>query len=93
MIIWENKKIPCFYVLIYKLAKEKSKNNLFISYSCFKQVMRRTLFNVPRVYHYQILKEMEELKLIESMGPKNKLSFKLIGKDIDKCLNSHFLLD
>ena len=86
---YENLK---FYLFLYKLFKQKT-NGYFISFHCVREIMNRRLHKIPRVLHYEFLKEMEHHQLIRRVGSLNgkNIQFELIGKDLDKRLN-HFNL-
>ena len=88
---YENLK---FYLFLYKLFKQKANGKIFISFSCIREVMRRRLHKIPRVLHYEFLKEMQNHKLIRKVGSLNgkNIKFELIGKDIDKLLNNYYLI-
>lgn len=91
MITWKKKQIPCLYLLFYKLMKEKAVSHIFISYSSVKEVLMRRIHNIPKTYHYLVLKEMEELGMIKKVGNKRNLKYEFVGKDIDKLLNQYTL--
>lgn len=51
------------------------------------EIMRRRLHKFPKRMHYEIIKELEELKLIKKLGMTNNIQYEILGKDIDKLLN------
>ncbi len=89
MINWKNKQIPILYLFIYKLMKEKSHSNVFISYADVRELLRRRIHNVPRIYHFLILEEMEEIGIIKKIGNKKNFKYEFVGKDVEKLLNKY----
>lgn len=87
MITWKKRQLPSLYLFIYRLMKEKSNNHLFIKYSAVRELFNRRFNKIPKKYHYFVLKEMEELKLIKKIGGRNSVKFIFTGKDTDKLLN------
>lgn len=88
MIVWNNKKIPFLYIFIYKLIKEKSGNNLSVSYKTLRELFRRRFNKIPHLYYTIILDEMEFFGLLKKIGNKKNLIYELLGKDADKLLNN-----
>lgn len=82
-------KIPCVYLFIYKVFKDKADGKIYVNFNCIREIMRRRLHKIPRKLHYEILKEMEELKLIKRFGSKNgkNIKYELTGKGVEKKLN------
>jgi len=78
-----------FYLFLYKLFKLKTNGRIYISFHCVREIMNRRLHKIPRVLHYEFLKEMEHFQLIKRLGSTNgkNIMFELIGKDLDKKLN------
>ncbi len=89
MIQLNKKDIPVLYLLFYRFFREKSRKNIFISYSLAKQTLAMKIYNIPRKYYYLILKEMEELGLLRKIGNKRNFKYEFMGKDIDKHLNKY----
>ena len=88
MIVWNKKKVPFLYIFIYKLIKEKSGNNLSISYKTLRELFRRRFNKIPHLYHPIILDEMEVFGLLKKIGNKKNLIYELLGKEADKLLNT-----
>ena len=81
------KNIPCVYLFIYRIFKTKSNGRIFISHAAIREVLRRRLHKIPRILHYEVLKEMEKYNLIKRVGHTKNIQYELLGKDIDKLLN------
>ena len=77
-----------FDLFLYKLFKQKSRGK-FITFHSVREIMRRRLHKIPRILHYEFLKDMEAHKLIKRNGSINgkNIHFELIGGDVDKQLN------
>jgi hypothetical protein len=86
-----NKKIPCVYLFIYKIFKQKANGNIWISYSCVKEILHRKFYVLPRQLHYVFLKEMEEFKLIKKHGNTKEIKYELLSGNFDKLLNQYNL--
>lgn len=80
-------KIPCLYLFIYKIFRIKSNGKIFVSHATIREVLRRRLHKIPRVLHYEVLKEMEGYKLIKRIGNTKNLKYELLSKNKDKLLN------
>ena len=81
---------PVIYLFLYKLIKEKAHRGaefrFYITHNCLFELMQRRFNKLPRVIHYQIIKELEELKLIKKTGATNSIRYEVIGKDKEKLL-------
>jgi len=69
--------------------RKKANNKPFVTHRCLIEILRRRFYRIPRRLHYQVIKEMEELKLIKKVGVTNKIRYELTAKDIDKLLNQY----
>ena len=80
-----------FYLFLYKLFKQKNEGRYYIEFNQVRETLNRRLHKIPRVLHYEFLKEMERFPkpLIRRVGSTNgkHIGFELIGGDIDKHLN------
>lgn len=85
--------IPCIHLFIYRMFKEKVNGRIYIPFHLVREIMRRRLHKIPRVLHYEILKEMENYNLIRRIGSDNgkNIIFELTGKDKEKILNQYNL--
>ena len=77
---------PVIYLFLYKLLKESADRHIFVSHRNLLEIFTRRFNKVPKVIHYEIIKELEELKLIKKIGFTNSIRYELIGKDIDNLL-------
>jgi len=80
---------PIIYLFIYRDMKEKAHRGSFIPHRILIEILKRRLYRIPRMLNEQIIKEMEELKLIKKVGVTNKIRYELIAKNIDKLLNQY----
>lgn len=78
-----------FYLFLYRLFKQKTEGRNYIGYNLVREILNRRLHKIPRILHYEFLKEMEFHNLIRRVGSINgkNIGFELIGGDIDKYLN------
>ena len=85
-----NRDYPVIYLFLYKLIKEKSHRGAefkrIITHNCLRELLQRRFNHLPRVILQEVIKELEELKLIKKMGATNSLRYELVGKDKDKLL-------
>lgn len=83
---------PIVYLWVYKKMVEKfGKDNQIILAKELLEVLRRTVYQIPRQYDYYIMKEMCGYGLLERA---NTQKYKLLGAQADKRLknlNSYFL--
>jgi hypothetical protein len=69
------------------LIRQKARRGVFISYRCVKEILRRRLSKIPRILHYQMIKELENLQLLKRVGNSKKFyNFELTANNIDKSL-------
>lgn len=80
-------KIPVIYISIYGSIKEKSNGKNQIDYEIVRELLHRKLYAFPKILHYAVLKEMEEINLIKKIGNTSNIRYKLVGRDIEKALN------
>jgi hypothetical protein len=83
------REIPCVYIFIYKIIKERSNGRPFVSHDSVKQVFSRRWSFIPKQFVAKILKEMEKFQLVKRIGNTNNIHYELIGGDIDKVLNQY----
>lgn len=84
------KKIPCFYLFLFKVLKEKSGGKKFISYGIAREVMKRRLHKIPHRLHYVFLKELEGYQMVKQSRGENHSSYiELLGKDVTDDINSY----
>jgi len=91
MLMWKGRSIPCVYVFIYQALKDGAENKFYISYDYAKKVLSRRFYRLPRQrsFHYLILKELEEFKLIKKVGGKNCMKFEFVGEDAEVLLRQY----
>ena len=87
MLTQKGVEYPVVYLFLYKLLKENANGRIQISHRNLLEIFARRFNKVPRVIHYEIIKELQELNLIKKIGTTNKLHYELIGKDIDNLLD------
>ncbi len=87
MLSWRKVDYPVIYLFLYKLLKESANGSSEISHRNLIEIFTRRFNKVPKVIHYEIIKELEELKLIKKAGVTNKIRYELIGTGADKLLN------
>ena len=76
--------IPLIYLWIYKKFCDKwGECNVIVLSKDMVEIVRRTVYQVPKKYDYFILKEMETFKLIESI---NTQKYKIMGLEANKKL-------
>ena len=80
-------KIPCIYLIIYRIFKIEANGRIYLDYSCIREILRRRLHKFPKPIHYEVLKDMEELGLIKRLGNTKNIKYELTGKNIDKLIN------
>lgn len=66
------KQVPILYLWIYK--KLVDRGNYLITHRKLKEILRRTIHQIPKPLHIKIIREMEEYGLIENVN-KDKRSF------------------
>ena len=78
-----------FYLFLYRLFKQKNEGRCYIEFNQVREILNRRLHKIPRVLHYEFLKEMEFYNMIRRVGSTNgkHIGFELVGGDIDKHLN------
>jgi UDP-N-acetylglucosamine pyrophosphorylase len=69
--------------------REKAGDNIWLDYPSVKEILKRNFHNLPNVYYYITLKDMEELGLIRKVGNNPRIRYELIAKDIDKLLHDY----
>jgi hypothetical protein len=80
------KNPPLLYVFIYKLIKQKANGRKIIPHQEVLEVLRRRLLRIPRIYHYQIIKELGLYKLLRKI---DKRKYEIVGGNIDNLLNQY----
>lgn len=79
-------KTPLIYLWIYKKMIDRfGKDNQIILAKNLLEVLRRTVYQIPRQYDYFILKEMCGYGLLEKV---NSQKYKLLGSLADKKLKN-----
>ena len=79
-------KTPLIYLWIYKKMVDRfGKDNQIILAKSLLEVLRRTVYQIPRQYDYFILKEMCSYGLLEKI---NSQKYKLLGAQADKRLRN-----
>jgi len=86
VLSWKGVEYPVIYLFLYKLLKERANGHLEISYRNLTEIFTRRFNKLPKVVHYEIIKELEELKLIRKIGATNNIRYELIGRGVDKLL-------
>ncbi|MFI5405069.1 MAG: hypothetical protein ACHQ1D_01005 [Nitrososphaerales archaeon] len=85
-------KTPLIYLWLYKKMIDRfGKENQIIIAKEVLEVLRRTVYQIPRRYDYYILKEMCSFELLEKV---NSQKYKLMGAHADsklKEINEYFL--
>jgi hypothetical protein len=69
--------------------KTKANRDFSVPYRVLIEILKRRFYRIPRMLNEQIIKEMEELKLIKKVGVTNKIKYELTAKNIDKLLNQY----
>ena len=92
MIYLNGKAIPILYLFVYKELKEGASNKFYVSYSQAKKILKNRFYRIPHSFHYVILKELGELRLIKKIGGKNCMKFEFVGKDAEKLLRQYLSL-
>lgn len=78
----EKGDVPIIYAFFYSSIKEQSNNYRYISQKAVFIALRKTIYRLPTAIYYEILKEMEELKLIKRV---NRLKIMVLSRpDCDK---------
>lgn len=81
--------ISCLHLIIYRCFKQEVNGRVWINYDCVREILRRRLHKFPKAIHYQVLKEMEDLKLIKRNGNSRCIVYELTGGDKDKEVNQY----
>lgn len=79
-----DEEVPLIYLWIFKKLCDKwGRCNTIVYSKEILEVVRRTIYQVPRKYDYFILKEMEKFQLIENI---NQQRHKILGSCANKKL-------
>jgi hypothetical protein len=81
-------KVPHLYSFLYKKIKETYRSN-YIKMSDFIETLSRT-YRIPKIYHYGILYEMEQYKLLKKI---HRMKIRVLRNDCDKKLDSLRIVD
>ena len=76
--------VPIIYLFIYGKIRKRANSAVVISCGNVLEVLKRTFYQVPRMFHYEILKDMEKYKLLKKIDRKK---YGIIGGNADSTLN------
>lgn len=64
-----------------------SANKFYITYAEAKEVLNRRLYKIPKKLYPEVLKEMENYKLLKKHWRRSLQMFQFTAQNVDKYLN------
>lgn len=84
MTVKKKEEIPLVYLWIYKKFCDRwGRCNIIVYTTEVKEILRRTIYQIPKKYDDEMLKDMQKHGLVERI---NKHKHKILGAEANKKL-------